>query len=132
MALELLTRPAAPSVSPEDLATLRSLAEKAAETIIRLRCENPLAPRTRDQAFRFIEERIERMAPLCDPSADRPSGWIDSDDPFAEDALAVLRAEFAELQGGAYPIPLPEGCVLLPEANFDPFEHGRLYNWKAL
>ena len=61
------------------------------------------------------------------------NGWPDPADVFADgDQIEGLRQGLAELtaEGNPYPVPLPEGCVLLPQANFDPFAHGRLYNGK--
>ena len=58
-------------------------------------------------------------------------GWPDPADVFAEsDQITGLRAGLAELtaEGNPYLVPLPDGCILLPEANFNPFEYGRLYN----
>lgn len=98
--------------------------------IIRLRCENP-AKRTRDQAFAYLQARIKLLAGLSVLAYGTEDGWPDPADAFADmDQITGLRHAFDELTrpDAPYPVPLPPGCVLLPEANFDPFEHGRLYN----
>ncbi len=96
--------------------------------IIRLRCEDP--PRgSRDQALTYQQKQMERLAALSIAAGGTEDGWPDPADPFADgDQLTGLRAALAELEAGPYPVPLPEGCTLLPQANFDPFEHARLYN----
>lgn len=46
----------------------------------------------------------------------------------------MLREDLAELSRAVapYPVPLPASCVLVPQANFDPFEHGRSYSGKVI
>lgn len=102
------------------------------EYIIRLRCDNP--PKgTRAQALGYLEQQINAFAKKCDVrDADgTPTGFDDPQDPFAAGQhVLMLREGHAELTrpDAPYPMPLPEGCHLLPQANFNPFAHGRLYN----
>ena len=98
--------------------------------LIRLRCENP--PKgTRQQALAYQASQIEKMAARSVELGGTENGWPDPSDVFADgDQIEGLRQGLAELSraDAPYPVPLPEGCVLLPQANFDPFAHGRLYN----
>jgi len=56
-------------------------------------------------------------------------GWDDPGDPFADgDQIIGLQLALEELSAGPYPVLLPAGCILLPQANFDVFAAGRLYN----
>jgi len=60
-------------------------------------------------------------------------GWPDAADAFADrDQLTALREALAEVESGSYPVPLPAGCQLLPQANFDVFAAGRLYSGKVI
>ncbi len=98
------------------------------ETVVKLRCTDP--PKgSRSHALAWLGQAIEKLAARSVQAGGTESGWYDPDDEFADwDQLAGLRVALAELEAGPYPIPLPEGCTLLPQANFNPFEHGRLYN----
>ena len=59
-------------------------------------------------------------------------GLADTGDLFGGREFQALRLDLAELAAGSYPVPLPAGCVLVPQANFDPFEHGRNYAGKVI
>ncbi len=112
------------------LCDLRAELERLHGYIIRLRCSDP--PKgSRAKAIRYQEQQIERLAARSVAFGGTGDGWDDPADVFADgDQLIGLRAALAELTRGdaPYPLPLPPGCTLLPTANFDPFEHGRLYN----
>jgi len=96
--------------------------------IIRLRCSDPMKG-SRAQAIRYQAQQIEKLAGRSREVGGTADGWPDPADPFAdEDQIIGLRAALDELEAGPYPIPLPAGCVLVPQANFDVFAAGRLYN----
>ena len=123
------------------LADLRSGFLRLCERIITLRCTDP--PKgTRAQALAWLGREIEKLADGCWESGRglgrlndageimEIMGFDDPGDPFGGAQIQYLRCELTELtrEDAPYPVPLPEGCWLLPQANFDPFEHGRLYN----
>ena len=123
------------------LADLRSGFLRLCERIITLRCTDP--PKgTRAQALAWLGREIEKLADGCWESGRglgrlndageimEIMGFDDPGDPFGGAQIQYLRCELTEIsrEDAPYPVPLPEGCVLLPQANFDPFEHGRLYN----
>ena len=104
------------------------------EYVIRLRCENP--PRgTRDQAFAYLRSQTDKLKGWSLGIGGTVDGWPDPADAFADmDQITGLREALIELMrpDAPYPVPLPPGCVLLPEANFDVFAAGRLYNGKLI
>ena len=120
-----------------DLLTLcdcRSELTRMHDYNVRLRCEDP--PRgPREKAFAYLAARIEKLAGLSVSIGGTKSGWPDPADAFADmDQIEGLRHDLAELTraDAPYPVSLPSGCQLLPQANFDPFEHGRYYSGKLL
>lgn len=115
----------------EETAALNLLLARTHEIIIRLRCEDP--PKlSRANALAYVAAQVEKMAVRSLVVGGTGDGWPDPADTFAAgDQLTGLRMEMAELEAGLYPIPLPAGCVLLPQANFDVFAAGRLYNGMA-
>jgi hypothetical protein len=110
------------------LTDLRSELYRLHDYLIRLRCEDP--PKgTRKQALSYQAAQIEKLTARCIAFGGTADGWTDPGDDFADsDQIKSLRQALAEVESGPYPLPLPPGCKLLPEANFDPFEHDRLYN----
>lgn len=87
---------------------------------------------SRSDALAYVPTRIERLAERSLAIGGTADGWDDPTDSFtAGDRLIGLRAAFAELEAGSYPIPLPAGCVLLSQVNFDVFAAGRLFNGKV-
>ena len=102
------------------------------EYIIRLRCEDP--PKgTREQAFTYLRTQIGKLKALSVAAGGTEDGWPDPSDAFGDsEQINGLRLDAVELMcpDASYPVPLPPGCVLLPEANFDVFAAGRLYNGK--
>lgn len=102
------------------------------EYAVRLRCENP--PRgTRAQAIAYQEKQIEKLAAISANFGGTEGGWPDPADVFADgDQLLILRLDLDEVRAGPYPARLPEGCHLVPCANFNPFEHGRLYSGRVI
>jgi len=103
------------------------------EYLIRLRCENP--PKgTRVQALAYQAKQIDKLAVRSVDLGETEDGWPDPADVFADgDQIKGLREGLAEMTraDAPYPLPLPDGCQLLPTANFDPFGFGRLYNGKV-
>ena len=118
----------------EKAASLRADMTRLFDYGTRLRCADP--PKgTRAQALRYQSQQIEKLAALSVESGGTADGWPDPGDPFAYgDQIAGLRVDLGELsrQDAPYPVPLPVGCTLLPQANFDPFEHGRYYSGKLI
>ncbi len=127
------------------LADLRAGFLRLCERIITLRYQEP--PRgIRAQALTWLGREIDKLADGCWESGlglgrlnDRGKileimGFDDPGDPFGGAQIQHLRCELAEIsrEDAPYPVPLPEDCVLLPQANFDPFAHGRLYNGKII
>ena len=112
------------------LCDCRSELTRLHEYIVRLRCEDP--PRgSREKAFAYQAAQIEKLAGLSVSIGGTENGWSDPADVFADmDQIEGLRQALAELtaDGNPYPVPLPEGCVLLPQPNFDPFAYSRRYN----
>ena len=123
-----------------DLCDLRAGAGRLFDYGTRLRCANP--PKgTRAQALLYQSQQIEKLAALAESAGlaavgedGHPAGYADPSDPWADEVLVMLREDLADLtrEDAPYPVPLPAGCVLLPQANFDPFEHGRNYAAKVL
>lgn len=101
---------------------------KAHRQIIYLRCNEDNGRQTRGELLHAVASGISRLTMKCD----LPDGYSDPSDEFADGAMKALRLDFEELRAGSYPVPLPPGCVLLPNANFDPFEHGRTYAWTPI
>lgn len=122
------------------LCDLRAGAARLFEYGTRLRCQDP--PKgARPQALRFQSQQIEKLAALATSAGlmivgpdGEAAGYADPSDPWAEEALVMLREDLAELsrEDAPYPVPLPAGRVLLPQANFDPFEARRNYAGKML
>ena len=98
------------------------------ERIIKARCHDPKTG-TRADALGWLARQIEKLtAPSVEAGGTR-DGWPDAGDPFSYgDQLTALRHGLAEVEQGPYPLPLPHDCTLLPQANFDVFAAGRLYN----
>lgn len=117
----------------EALEALRVELTRLHEYLIRLRCANP--PKgSREQALAYQAKQIEKLAARSVDLGGTEDGWPDPADVFADgDQIKGLREGLAELsrEDAPYPVPLPDGCQLLPTANFDPFEFGRLYNGKV-
>ena len=123
------------------LADLRAGYLRLCDRVITLRCQEPTRG-TRSQAQAWLGREIDKLADGCWESGlglgrlnDRGEileimGFDDPGDPFGGAQIQHLRGELAELSrtDAPYPVPLPDGCVLLPQANFDPFAHGRRYN----
>ena len=111
-----------------ETAALNSLLTRTYETIIRLRCEDP--PKTsRAAALTYVDAQVKKMVARSLAAGGTAEGWPDPSDVFADgDQIVGLRLALEELSAGAYPMPLPTGCVLLPQVNFDVFAAGRLYN----
>lgn len=111
------------------LCDLRAEFSRLLDMITRLRYEAPKKG-TWTQATQYVQVQINRLAKRCD----LPCGYADPIDPFADEALMILQEDLSELvaYGKPYPAPLPDGCTLLPQANFDPFEHGRNYAGKVI
>ena len=110
------------------LADLRAGFSLLSERMIMLRCQE--APKgTRVQALTWLFQQIEKLAAQSVSIGGSEDGWPDPFDVFAaNDQIAALRHDLVELETKPYPVPLPEGCRLIPTANFDPFEHGRYYS----
>ncbi len=129
----------------EHKAGLLALADARAEftrlfdMIVRLRCEDPKKG-TRAAALAYVAAQIGRLGDAVlaaglgvgEEADGSPAGFDDPCDPMEEDHLWMLREDLDELTAGPYPVPLPPGCRLLPKANFDPFEHGRLCNGRMI
>ncbi len=98
------------------LCDLRVELERLHGYIIRLRCSDP--PRgSRAQAIRYQAQQIEKLAALSITFGGTEDGWGDPGDPFADgDQIIGLQLALEELSVGPYPVPLPAGCVLLPQA----------------
>ena len=113
------------------VSALRSEFTRLSDYMVRLRCGYP-PNGDRAQAFRYLSRQIEAFGKKCDIQSkdSQQAGFDDGDDPWGGEQLLMLRHDLAELTraDAPYPVPLPEGCALLPQANFDPFAHGRLYN----
>jgi hypothetical protein len=111
----------------------RAKTSRLHEYLIRLRVADP--PKgCRAQAFAYQERQIDKLAARSVDVGGTKDGWPDPADVFAAgDQIKALREGLAELTraDAPYPLPLPDGCHLLPQANFDPFEFGRLYNGKV-
>ena len=118
-------------VSPK-VAALNAELERLHIYLIRLRCSDP--PKgTRQDALAYVAAGIDKLAALSAEAGGTADGWDDPADEFADgDQITALRFGLAELAGGPYPLPLPEGCTLLPQANFDALAYGRLYNGKPV
>ena len=103
---------------------------RLSQYIIRLRCGDP--PKgTWAQALVYLTTKLNALTTLSVSTGGTEDGWPDTNDPFAAgDQIKTLWEDLEELQAGPYPMPLPPDCRLLPEANFDPFAAGRLYNGK--
>lgn len=122
------------------LCDLRAGAARLFDYGVRLRCQDP--PKgTRAQAIRYQARQIEALAALAESAGltivgedGQAAGYADPSDPWADEVLVMLRQDLAELsrEDAPYPVPLPEGCTLLPQANFDPFEARRNYAGKLL
>ena len=123
------------------LADLRAGYLLLCDRVITLRCTDP--PKgTRAGALSWLGREIDKLADGCWASGlglgrvsstgemQEVMGFDDPGDPFGGAQIQHLRHELAELtrDDAPYPVPLPEGGVLLPQANFDPFAHGRGYN----
>jgi len=104
------------------------------DRIVTARCQDPKKG-TRAAGLAWLARQVAAMTALSVEAGGTAGGWPDPGDPFAYgDQLTGLRADLAELSRAEapYPVPLPAGCVLLPQANFDPFEHGRSYSGKVI
>ena len=104
------------------------------EYAVRLRCENP-PKATREAALAWLSQQIKKLAAASLAFGGTEEGWSDEADAFADmDQITALRCDLAELTraDAPYPVPLPPGCQLLPQANFDPFAHGRYYCGKLI
>ena len=116
------------------LCDCRSELTRLHEYIVRLRCEDP--PRgSREKAFAYQGAQIEKLAGLSVSIGGTKSGWPAPADVFADmDQIEGLRQALTELTraDAPYPVPLPPGCRLLPQANSDPFAHGRYYSGKLI
>ena len=113
----------------EDLPAIRSRVERLFGLMVRARCESPKKA-TRESVRAYIQQEIQKL----EKQLDGCGGYLDPLDPWSGDTLQMLQADLAELTrpDAPYPVPLPPGCQLLPQANFDPFEHGRYYSGKLL
>ena len=110
-----------------EIADIRAELSRLHEYIIRLRCEDP-PNGTREKAFAYQAAQIEKLAARSVEIGGTEDGWPDSDAFADNDQITGLRYALAEVEAGPYPVPLPPGCVLLPQANFDPFAHGWRYD----
>ena len=113
----------------EELPALRSRVERLFGLMVRARCESPKKG-TWENVCAYIQQEIQKL----EKQLDGCGGYLDPLDPWSGDTLLMLQADWAELtrEDAPYPVPLPPGCQLLPQANFDPFEHGRYYSGKLL
>lgn len=126
-------------------ADLSAAAARLHLTITRLRYESPKRG-THPQAIASVAASIEKLAARAlaaglavgvPETGEKPPvamGLADTGDPFGGSEFQALRLDLAELAAGPYPVPLPEGCVLVPQANFDPFtaEPPRCYSGKVI
>jgi len=113
----------------EELPALRSRVERLFGLMVRARCESPKNG-TWENGCAYIQQEIQKL----EKQLDGCGGYLDSLDPWSGDTLLMIQADWAELTrpDAPYPVPLPPGCQLLPQANFDPFEHGRYYSGKLV
>ena len=144
---ELLAAVAEHKASLLDLADvgadLSASASRLHLTITRLRYENPKRA-TWAETIAMVSANIEALATRAwaaglavgvPETARKPPmvmGLADTGDLFGGREFQALRLDLAELAAGSYPVPLPAGCVLVPQANFDPFEQGRNYAGKVI
>ena len=126
-AINAVSPSAVPSIVP-CLPNLRAELTRLHDYIIRLRYEDP--PRgSRQDALAYVAVQAERLGVRSEAVGGTAHGWPDPTDAFADgDQLVGLWAALEEMAAGPYPAPLPAGCVLLPQTNFDVFAAGRLYN----
>ena len=99
-----------------------------------LRCSDPTKG-TREAALAWLSQQIKKLAAASLAFGGTEAGWPDGSDVFADmDQITALGHDLAELTraDAPYPVPLPPGCRLLPQANFDPFVHGRYYSGKLI
>ena len=116
------------------LCDMRTGSIRLGEYAIWLRCENP-PNGTREAALAWLSQQIKNLAAASLAFGGTGEGWPDGSDAFADmDQITTLRHDMAELTlaDAPYPVPLPPGCQLLPQANFDPFAHGRYYSGKLI
>ena len=113
----------------EELPAIRSRVERLFGLMVRARCESPKKA-TRESVRAYIQQEIQKL----EKQLDGCGGYLDPLDPWSGDTLQMLQTDWTELTraDAPYPVPLPPGCQLLPQANFDPFEHGRYYSGKLL
>ena len=117
-----------------ELLNLRAVLVKLNNRCVNLRCSDP-PKTTREAALAWLSQQIKKLAAASLAFGGTEEGWSDEADAFADmDQITALRHDLAELTraDAPYPVPLPPGCQLLPQANFDPFEHGRYYSGKLL
>ena len=119
--------------SGEEVGLLQDRFALISHRVIQLRCETP--PAGRSVSLAWLSQQIKKLAAASLAFGGTEEGWSDEADAFADmDQITALRHDLAELTRAEapYPVPLPPGCQLLPQANFDPFEHGRYYSGKLL
>ena len=119
--------------SDEEIGLLQDSFALISLRVIQLRCETP--PAGRSTSLAWLSQQIKKLAGASLAFGGTEEGWPDEADAFADmDQITALRHDLAELTrpDAPYPVPLPLGCQLLPQANFDPFEHGRYYSGKLL
>jgi len=115
-----------------ELLNLRAVLGKLNNRCVNLRCSDPTKD-TREAALAWLSRQIKKLAAESLALGGTAEGWSDPSDVFADmDQITALRHDLAELTraDAPYPVPLPPGCQLLPQANFDPFAHGRYYSGK--
>ena len=115
--------------SGEEIGLLQDRFALLSLRVIQLRCETP--PAGRSTSLAWLSRQIKKLAAASLAFGGTENGWSDPADVFADmDQIEGLRQALAELtaDGNPYPVPLPEGCVLLPQPNFDPFAYSRRYN----
>ena len=119
--------------SGEEIGLLQDRFALLSLRVTQLRCETP--PAGRSTSLAWLSRQIKKLAAESLALGGTAEGWPDPSDVFADmDQITALRHDLAELTraDAPYPVPLPPGCQLLPQANFDPFAHGRYYSGKLI
>ena len=106
-----------PAPQGEDLEVLRTLTGKIFRGIATMRFQE----RTQSQPRQALIEQLEIWIAQLGAACDKQLGYTDPNDPWADEALGVVRVDFAEMTrpGSLYPLPLIKGV--------DMFEQGRNY-----